>query len=216
VTETQDQSLWLSDQDGWIARFRLQDELRSGAEKLVEQLRLQGLETQICSGDSSQSVSNCAGQLGITDFSSRQSPEDKINNIRILQNKGKKVLMIGDGVNDAPVLAAAHVSIAVHGASELANSAADIILTGDSLEGVTTSFVASRKARQLVRQNLTWALLYNLSILPLAVSGALQPWMAALGMSASSLLVVLNATRMRHQHKNPSLDTAGQAAWSRP
>ncbi len=214
-SDAQDQSLWLADLDGWIARFRLQDELRSGAEKLVEQLGSAGLETQICSGDSAQAVSLCAGRLGITSFSFRQSPEDKINNIRVLQNKGKKVLMIGDGVNDAPVLAAADVSIAVHGASELANSAADIILTGDSLEDVTTSFAASRKARRLVRQNLTWALLYNLSILPLAVSGALQPWMAALGMSLSSLLVVLNATRMRRRNNEPNLDTAQQAAWSR-
>jgi Cu2+-exporting ATPase len=192
-----DQSLWLADQTGWIARFDLQDELRPGAAPLMQQLQNNGLELGISSGDSAQAVGRCARQLHIGQFSSRQSPEDKIRYIREIQHKGKNVLMIGDGVNDAPVLAAADVSITVQGASELANSAADIILTGESLAGVTRCFIAARKARKLVAQNLTWALLYNLSVLPLAVSGALQPWMAALGMSASSVLVVLNATRMR-------------------
>lgn len=192
-----DQSLWLADQTSWIARIDLQDELRPGAETLVKQLQSVGLEPAICSGDSAQAVGHCARQLHISHFSSRRNPEDKILYIRELQSKGKKVLMIGDGVNDAPVLAAADVSITVQGASELANSAADIILTGESLEGVARCFVAARKARKLVAQNLSWALLYNLSVLPLAVSGVLLPWMAAVGMSASSLLVVLNATRMR-------------------
>ncbi|HKX57229.1 MAG TPA: HAD-IC family P-type ATPase, partial [Xanthomonadales bacterium] len=149
-----DQSLWLADQAGWIARIDLQDELRPGAETLIKQLQGLGLEPGICSGDSAQAVGRCAGQLNISRFSSRQSPEDKILYIKELQDKGKKVLMIGDGVNDAPVLAAADVSITVQGASELANSAADIILTGESLEGVARCFVAARKARRLVAQNL--------------------------------------------------------------
>ncbi|MDZ4730806.1 MAG: heavy metal translocating P-type ATPase [Xanthomonadales bacterium] len=192
----EDHSLWLADDKGWIARFELNDALRPGAEAMMKQLRTNRLELSICSGDSEMAVSQCARKLAIDSYQSRQTPEDKIEYIKELQSKGT-VLMVGDGINDAPVLAAADVSIAVHGASELANSAADIILTGTSLASVTRSMTAARKARKLVNQNLTWALLYNLSILPLAVSGLLQPWMAALGMSASSLLVVLNATRMR-------------------
>ena len=103
---------------------------------------------------------------------------------------------VGDGGNDAPVLAAADVSMTVKGGSELANSAADIILTGESLTLAIRAKAIGARAQSLIRQNLAWALLYNASVLPLAISGILLPWMAALGMSLSSLLVVVNATRL--------------------
>lgn len=198
-----DQAVWLADNIGWIARFEWSDSFRPGAEQAIAELRKAGLQVSICSGDSAVTVADCARSLRIDDFRSRQSPEDKIRYINDLKNLSNSVLMIGDGINDAPVLAAADVSMTVHGASELANSAADFILTGVSLRGLQRCFTAARKARKLVRQNISWALLYNISILPLAVSGLLQPWMAALGMSASSLLVVLNATRM-HRRTAPA------------
>jgi Cu2+-exporting ATPase len=153
----------------------------------------------ICSGDSEPTVREIADRLGIKSYKYRQKPEDKIRFINELKGIDRNVLMVGDGVNDAPVLAAASVSMTVSGASELANSAADFILTGNSLRGLASSFKAAQKAHLLVKQNLSWALMYNLGVLPLAVSGLLQPWMAALGMSASSLVVVLNATRMSRQ-----------------
>ncbi len=203
----EDHALWLADEKSWIARFELSDALRPSAEDVVTQLKLAHLQVSICSGDSELAVSQCARKLAIDRFRSRQAPEDKIACIKEMQGNGP-VLMVGDGINDAPVLAAANVSMAVHGASELANSAADIILTGSSLAGLTRSIAAARKARKLVNQNLSWALVYNISILPLAVSGLLQPWMAALGMSASSLLVVLNATRMRSLAKEEAVKTS--------
>ena len=126
----------------------------------------------------------------------RQSPAAKLEQLQARHAAGAHILMVGDGVNDAPVLAAADVSMTVKGGAELANSTADMILTAESLELVQTAREIARRTRQLIRQNLTWAVLYNTSVMPLAVSGMLKPWMAALGMSLSSLLVVANAARL--------------------
>ena len=137
-----------------------------------------------------------ADRLQISNRAARQTPELKLSRIEAQRQAGRRVLMVGDGVNDAPVLAAADVSMTVKGGAELANSAADLILTSDSLELIEKAMNTARRTRQLVRQNLTWAILYNASVMPLAVSGVLKPWMAALGMSLSSLLVVANASRL--------------------
>ncbi|MEJ8568317.1 heavy metal translocating P-type ATPase [Elongatibacter sediminis] len=188
--------VWLGDERGWLACWTLSDTLRPGVRETVAALRARGLQLRICSGDAAAPVGHVAETLGIDVWSSRCSPEDKLSIIKKLQKQGRTVLMIGDGVNDAPVLAGADASMAVSGATELANSSADLVLTAENLQRVEVAFEAGRKAVRLVRQNLTWALMYNASVLPWAVSGALQPWMAAIGMSASSLLVVLNAARM--------------------
>jgi Cu2+-exporting ATPase len=188
--------VWLADDSGWVARFDLTDSLRDGARQTAEALRAEGLELSILSGDSHDAVGRVAALTGIELWAARQSPRDKLRAIAQLKEAGKRVLMVGDGVNDAPVLAAADASMTVQGGSELANSAADMILTHESLLLIVKAREIALKSQRLIRQNLSWALLYNASMIPLAVSGILQPWMAALGMSLSSLLVVANATRL--------------------
>jgi len=196
ATADSDDTIWLSDEAGWVARFELQDSLRQGAPETVQRLQQKGMQLAILSGDSSDAVDRIADRLGIETRAARQTPEMKLAGLEKLRQAGRHVLMVGDGVNDAPVLAAADVSMTVKGGAELANSAADMILTSESLGLVTKAISTARRTRQLVRQNLTWAIMYNASVMPLAVSGLLKPWMAALGMSLSSLLVVANASRM--------------------
>jgi len=195
-TASGDDSIWLADSEGWVARFELQDSLREDAQSTVVNLSQAGLPITMLSGDSREAVDRIADRLEITDRHARQSPEMKLEKLEAMREGGQHVLMIGDGVNDAPVLAAADVSMTVKGGAELANSAADMILTSDSLGLVSKAIETARRTRQLVHQNLTWAVIYNASVMPLAISGMLKPWMAALGMSLSSLLVVANASRL--------------------
>jgi len=205
-----DTDIWLADDTGWLARIELSDTLREGAANAVNELAEEGLNISILSGDSEPAVRRIADLTGIEYWQARQSPGDKLRAIQDLKAQGKAILMVGDGVNDAPVLAAADVSMTVKGGSELANSAADIILTGESLELVIRARAIATQAQLLIRQNLAWALLYNVSVLPLAISGILQPWMAALGMSLSSLLVVANATRLvKNRDAASAADEAG-------
>jgi len=198
-----DDSIWLADTTGWVARFDLQDSLRLDAEETIAALRRDRLDITMLSGDSSAEVEQVASRLRINDRHARQSPAMKLEVLESMRGAGKCVLMIGDGVNDAPVLAAADVSMTVKGGAELANSAADLILTSDSLGLVNKAIHTAHRTRQLVRQNLAWAVLYNASVMPFAVSGMLKPWMAALGMSLSSLLVVANASRLVKKKKEP-------------
>jgi Cu2+-exporting ATPase len=186
----------MSDRAGWAARFELRDALRAGAVETAERLRQAGMDLHILSGDGRDAVEAVAERLRIPQFLARQTPAMKLDALQALRAAGRRTLMVGDGVNDAPVLAAADVSMTVKGGAELANSTADLILTGESLGLVMIARDIARRARQLIRQNLGWAVLYNASVMPLAISGMLKPWMAALGMSLSSLLVVANAARL--------------------
>lgn len=196
-------AVWLGNGSDWVARFQLQDAIRGGAENTVRTLGEAGIGTSILSGDSEDAVAEVANRLGICEWSSRQSPEMKLQYLERRKPEGDCVLMVGDGVNDAPVLAAADVSMTVKGGAELANSTADMILTAESLDLVLNAHHVATRTRQLIRQNLSWAVLYNASVMPLAVTGSLKPWMAALGMSLSSLLVVANAARLVNEsHKN--------------
>ncbi len=160
------------------------------------QLRKLGLETELASGDNPAAVEATAAELGIATSHAQCSPEDKLAIIEAAQRRGRRVVMIGDGINDAPVLAGANTSIApAHGAL-LAQTSADIVMLGDSLRPLTTAVQMSRKTMRIVRQNLAWAIVYNALALPLAAAGYVPPWAAAIGMSASSLVVVLNALRL--------------------
>ncbi|NNJ64936.1 MAG: heavy metal translocating P-type ATPase [Xanthomonadales bacterium] len=196
-----DASVWLADDEGWVARFHLRDGLRKDAAATVRDLQADGLDTIVLSGDGHAAVEAVASSLGIAETHSRQTPELKLNRLEAMRRQGRRVLMVGDGVNDAPVLAAADVSMTVKGGAELANSTADLILTDESLALVSRARSVAGRTRQLIRQNLSWAVLYNASVMPLAVSGLLKPWMAALGMSLSSLLVVANASRLVRENR---------------
>jgi Cu2+-exporting ATPase len=201
-----DGDVFLADGQSWLACFSLTDRLREGSAKALTQLAEKGLDIHMVSGDGEAAVGRVAAQLGINSWSAKQQPEQKLHAIKALQEQGRVVLMVGDGANDGPVLAAANVSMTVQGATELANSTADVILTSASMELLSRVFEIAARARSLVRQNLSWALIYNASVMPLAMSGTLKPWMAALGMSASSLLVVLNASRLS-ANRNPTEST---------
>jgi Cu2+-exporting ATPase len=181
----------------WLARFDLADQLRPEAKQVVATLQRQGKTVEILSGDSSGASEKLAQQLGIVECRSAASPEQKLAHIRHLQQQGYKVLMIGDGINDIPVLAQADASVAMPGASDLAKIKADIVLLHPSLTLVLDVLGHAHKTRAIIRQNIAWALLYNGIALPLAAAGLVQPWLAALGMSLSSLWVTFNSLRLR-------------------
>jgi len=188
--------IFLADDRRVLARFVLEDRVRSGAVELVQALRALGIKVLLYSGDEPVAVAAIARRLGIDDWRARMLPEDKLDAVRRLQEQGGLVAMIGDGINDAPVLAGADVSIAIGGGARYAAAAADMVLLSVHLEVLRHGVVTARRMLRIIRQNLTWALAYNLTALPLAAVGLIHPWMAALGMSASSLLVVGNAIRL--------------------
>ncbi|HTL14261.1 MAG TPA: HAD-IC family P-type ATPase, partial [Thermomonas sp.] len=169
---------------------------RPDAARAVERLRGQGLALHLASGDAAAPVARFATALGIEDAHARQSPEDKLARVRALQDEGRIVAMVGDGLNDAPVLAGADVSLAIGDGAALAQRAADLVLAGSALGNVPAAIDIARRTRRIVRQNLAWAVGYNLLALPLAAAGVVTPWLAALGMALSSLAVTANALRL--------------------
>ena len=191
-----DGRLWLGDGERAFARFSLRESEREDAREAIDALRAQGLRVHLSSGDGEAAVQRFATRLGIDAAHARQSPEDKLAFVRGLQAQGRVVAMVGDGLNDAPVLAGADVSLALGEGAALAPRAAHLVLTGRSLARVPQAIGIARRTRQVVRQNLGWALGYNLLALPLAAAGLVTPWLAALGMAVSSLLVTLNALRL--------------------
>ena len=209
----------LADDSGPIAAFHLRERLRPGALAAIEALKAQGLEVSICSGDAPTKVAAIAARLGITQWRARQLPADKLAWLGQLRYAGARVIAVGDGINDAPVLAGADVSIALVGGAELAQASSDIVLAGERLDALAPACTLARQTLAILHQNYRWALAYNLSVIPIAALGFVPPWLAALGMSMSSLGVILNALRIGREsgsqvsaevvaHPLPSTDNA--------
>jgi Cu2+-exporting ATPase len=187
----------LADSGGILAEFLFSDELRGHAPELIGQLRKRGLRMAMLSGDQRGPVLAVADALQIESAQWQLSPADKLRAVHQDQAQGETVAMVGDGVNDAPVLAGADVSIAVARASPLAAATADVVILNDDIRMIAHAIRAGQRTLRVIRQNLTWALVYNLGALPAAALGFVPPWMAAIGMSASSLIVIANALRLR-------------------
>jgi Cu2+-exporting ATPase len=179
-----------------MASFSLEEEVRPEARQAVHKLQSDGLAVQLLSGDGLESVQRIALQVGIPQAQGGCTPADKLQVLQTLQSQGRTVAMVGDGLNDGPVLAGAHVSFAFGQAVPLAQAQADFVVMGDTLNSVVQSIRLARQTMGVVRQNLWWALIYNVACVPLAVVGWLPAWLAGLGMATSSLVVVLNALRL--------------------
>ncbi len=190
------QWLLLGDDHGPLAWLVLDDRLRDDAPALLGACRGRGWKTLLLSGDSSPMVGQIAAELGIDQAEGGLTPAAKLARLQALQAQGHRVLMLGDGVNDVPVLAAADISVAMGSATDLAKTSADAVLLSNRLGSLAQSFEVARRSRRIIIENLVWASLYNGLILPFAAIGWVTPLWAALGMSASSLLVVLNALRL--------------------
>ena len=174
---------------------------------------LRNMCLHLLSGDRAEAVAHTAAVLGLDAYRAEASPEDKLAYVETLQRQGRKVLMVGDGINDAPVLAQADVSVAVAGGTDIAREGADVILLNDDMRVLPRIIRQARRTRAIIRQNLIWASVYNLIVIPLAVFGYVTPWIAALGMSLSSLIVVANALRLLKKEaetfaKPPDVDAA--------
>ncbi|HEX7417422.1 MAG TPA: heavy metal translocating P-type ATPase, partial [Steroidobacteraceae bacterium] len=188
--------LYLGSATSLAAAFDLGEQVRPQARDAVEALRSLGITLAVASGDRAESVARIAAAVGIEWARARLDPAQKIEVVRELQSHGRRALTIGDGVNDGPVLAASYVSCAMGQGSAIAQSAADFLLLTDALKAVPAGVATARAMHRVIRQNLCWAVFYNLAAVPLAAFGLVPPWLAAIGMSASSLVVVLNARRL--------------------
>ncbi|MDR0528342.1 MAG: cadmium-translocating P-type ATPase [Zoogloeaceae bacterium] len=195
--DTGETVLVLSDEDGALAFFALEDKTRAGAAELIADLKAAGYRTLLMSGDAENAVRRVAELLRLDDAQGGMTPEDKRLAVRALEEAGAVVAMVGDGVNDAPVLAQAQVSVAMGAGAPLARAQADVVLLSETLDSLRRGVRRSRFTLAVIRQNLAWAFAYNLCALPLAIAGYVTPWAAGIGMSASSLLVVLNALRIQ-------------------
>jgi Cu2+-exporting ATPase len=199
----------LGDEARCLALFVFGDELRPDASEFIEALRRAGKRVHLLSGDRNETVGQIAAALGIEAVTANASPQTKLGYVQALQRQGRVVAMIGDGINDAPVLAQASVSIAMGDGAWMSQRQADAVLLSGRLGDLRAAFETSTRTLAIIRENLFWALAYNLTAVPLAALGMVTPWMAGIGMSASSLVVILNSLRLFRQ---PGIPAAGSAS----
>jgi Cu2+-exporting ATPase len=196
----------LADDEGPIARFPIIEQLRAGAAEQIRALQESGIGCEILSGDNATRVASIASRLNVEVASANATPADKLARLETLRRDGHIVAMIGDGINDAPVLAGADVSIALGEGSAMAHAASGILLASSRLDSLDDARSIAREMLVRLRQNLNWALAYNLAAVPLAALGFVPPWLAAIGMSLSSVLVLLNSLRIGRQRSAPSAE----------
>lgn len=189
--------VWLANSAGWLACFAFADQLRSSAAAAITQLRADRIDLAVLSGDPSPQAAQLLAPLEIDDQQFGLRPEQKLSELRTRQQQGAKVVMVGDGINDVPVLRSADISIAMGRAADVTQLSADALLLGDDLTALPKAIDVARQTRTVIGQNIGWAVGYNLLALPLAAAGLVPPWAAAIGMSSSSLIVLLNALRLR-------------------
>lgn len=201
-----DGALCFGSDDGAQAVFVLRETLRADAQVALAQLRAQGLQLALLSGDAPARAAALAERLSIDDVRGGATPADKLAAVTAWQSEGRRVAMVGDGLNDAPVLARADVSFAFAHGSAVARSGADVVLLGERLADVALARTQSLRTLRVIRQNLAWAAVYNAACVPLALVGWLPPWAAGIGMASSSLLVVLNALRVSRAADDESKD----------
>lgn len=199
--DAQGMEIWLATDKEWLARFRLDDKIREDASQALQALRKSGIETLLLSGDRSGHVQQVAHALGIDRAIGEASPEQKLEVLEQLRADGHRVMMVGDGLNDLPSMAGAGISVAMGTAADLTQLKADAVLLNGQLNSLVAAIETSKQTRKIIRQNMIWAFGYNVCALPLAAAGLVLPWLAAIGMSLSSLIVVLNALRLSRSNK---------------
>lgn len=198
VAEDQDAGpeLWLQYPDGRVVGFKFDDCMRTDAKSVVKYLKGKGLEVMLLSGDRQATVASIASECGISDWRAECSPADKAQTLEQMGKEGRRVMMVGDGINDAPALASAFVSMSPTSAADISQNAADIVFQGDRLSPVIDSLQVALRSERLVKQNFGLAFAYNIVTIPLAMAGFVTPLIASVAMSSSSLVVIGNALRL--------------------
>jgi Cu2+-exporting ATPase len=190
-------NLYLADGENIVAHFMLSDSLRDDSLETIKSFQEMGLTIHILSGDEADSVTSIAEALNVDFYHASQSPEAKLAYVKALQAQGKEIAMVGDGINDLPVLSGAKLSIAMGQASDITKMNSDAILLNGQLSVLTEAFKKAFQTRKIIKENISWAIAYNICMLPLAAAGYVPPYFAALGMSISSLIVVFNSIRLK-------------------
>jgi Cu2+-exporting ATPase len=190
------QQVFLADANGWLATFSLHEAIKHNAALAIQQLKDAHLSVELLSGDQTHTVVNTVNEIGITQFQAACSPQDKLSRLQALKQQGKRILMVGDGLNDGPILASAHVSIAMGKGVPLTLAHADYVLLNGDISQIPQLIHHARKTMTIIKQNIAWAIIYNVVCIPLAFFGVLSAWLAGLGMAVSSIIVVLNALRL--------------------